>query len=347
MSTEKTDDTTPQVPAIGDSDFVPMPHADDAELTEIREALAKSEDKPVETPVASPEPKEQAAAPVATPETPAAATPPEEPTPTAKPTQPVPSIPKPRVDEMIARAEERATQRTLEILGKLGVKLPGQPDVAESPQPTAEQQIEALEAQKLKLAEQYDAGEIASAAAWRSAEAGIDRRIRSLTAQMMAPAPRAAPEEDLFFETEQAKIIADNPVVEKITAAQAEALVPFAYQEAERRGIEIRPGRRGDIQLRGLVAEMATRVYAPLLGIARPQDKPSPAPTPDAKTIAANQQKVAKLQTLPPSLHEVSSGRGAAPGEQWTDEKIASMDIEDITAAIPQSVRARLVGLTR
>jgi len=349
MATQNDDTTetndTPATPIPGEANFKALPHADDDELAD---AIAEAETagKAGEADAATETEGDGETVIDAGEPAPAAVTQ-SQPTQQAKPGNAEPMIPKSRFDEARVKAKQEGIAETLELLARMGVKVattqdqqqPAETPAADDPATT----IAKLEAESDALAEQYDRGEI-TYAALKAAERQISKRITALEAASVVDS-RISSYTEAQVDEANASIVERFPIYEKLTPETLKLLVPDAFALAKQRGIEVPAGDRGDIVIRHLVGEIATRKFGAAFGLSLPADTTQPASTPKPPTSAAS-AKLAKARTLPPDLNLVSRQGGPMPGEQHTPERLMDMDVDDL-AALPSVVVNRITGATR
>lgn len=322
---------------IGTSGFTPMAHADDAELAEIEAALKAAETgKPAEVAKPAAEVATPEAQPVAEGAKPAEAVPADAGKPNGEGERQdgkkgPPMVPHWRVRELVEQAALKARAETLEEA--LHAR-PGATRAAPD-QPTAQEQIATLDREIDQAATAFDEGKI-SLAQFKQVERANDRKIAELSRPAQTAAEPTA-REDLYLAQQTDKLAEEFPVLNSLTAADVEPLVPLAYREAARQGVKITPDSLGDYNIRRFVGVVASRMYG--------EARPAPATSQQQQQPPAGQQgaeKIERLAKLPPDLNQLSAGapKGADPMDP---QRFMSMDVDEI-AALPETLTRKISG---
>jgi len=362
-----TTNTDPKTPNTEDSQTVvvaqrqeatPAPIADDdPDAIMLREAQAqveqeqgsKAEPEPEPTgTAASQEPPAQAGAQTETPATQG---------------QPTPMVPKPRLDEALNKLDE--TNRKIAFLeGRLAqsqsqpTAQPAQGTATPAPaQPvkTITEQLDALDMERIALAEKYDKGEL-STVEWKKAETELDKRSRALLLEQQKPA--AAPQnpqgDDLFLDQVTDQLEQQHPYTVLITSdADWQFLEVKAREQLKAEGQTIGADSRSTFLLRQKMAQL-TDTYGPAMTGKTIEKKAPPANAgqpnggaakpatqqPNAGVSQTAQARAAKLDLA--ARHPVNTGTvggAAATGETVSAADIENMSDEEIAALPPQTRR--------
>ncbi|WP_341702619.1 hypothetical protein [Ferrovibrio sp.] len=330
--------------------IAPM-EADDVDAIEMADALkdvdAKTADKG--EPAQTTEPPKPAAG-AAAPQPPKPEAEADKPAPEGATTKPV-MIPKARLDEVLGKLDEAARQNAY-LQGKLDqaaaqpqpAKPAGEPPKAE---PTPDQILAGIEAEKLDLAEKYDRGEI-STAEWKKREIELDRKGRQVQQDMLAPA-RAEPapaqtKDDLALDLATAELEKRHPYSTLITEESDWAFLEGkARQQLVAAGEVLDGSARAALLLRTTMAQL-TDTYGPHM-TGKVIEKPATKPVGQQQhqpsgTAAARGAKLTMADGLPPDINNL--GGSAASSTEISEADILGMTDEDI-AALPEATRRRIL----
>lgn len=288
-----------------------------------------------------------------------------------------PMLPKPRVDEMVARAraEGRAEALTevLQTGGTHGAPRapaappvnvdPSQPIPADAPisAEVAHARLANIDAAKLALAEQFDDGKIGMKE-FKQAEVALDQEARQHSlriSQSMAPAA-AVPDvnNDITLDQETAKLETAHPYVTAIPATDVAAwqlIESRAEASLKAQGIKLPVDRAGNPTPTGMLVlrtEMAkqTDILGPTLtGKTREQITGRPAapatvPTsPPALTPAQQATRTALARAAQHPIDIATMGTPAGPLAAPTDADIMAMTQEQIEA-LPAAQRMAILN---
>jgi hypothetical protein len=277
--------------------------------------------------------------------------------------QPV-MIPKPRLDEVLA--ENRKLSEELALAnGKIaglsmagGAEQPaaapgkgGQQPSAPAPVPAIEQQIAAYEAEKIKLAEKVDEGEMTMAAERRQS-VELDNKIFALREQQIAerlrPAASIPSIADKAYVDHQTSVLSEaHPFVDLLSDEQYEDVKAVALSRLGSDWQRKAASPMKQLELRQAVAEASSRIGPGLLGMTREQaqqarvketakaagqTQPAKAKPGDLSLEAkARAAKIALAGSLPPDTSRITGSMvggdvpTAAAIEAMTDEQIMAL----------------------
>ena len=168
--------------------------------------------------------------------------------------------------------------------------------------------LQDVRAQKIALAEKFDAGDI-SAKVMESERQRLDDREWEIRRASFQPAP-VQPQSDLQLEQQTASLETKFPVLSILTVEDLAPLATIARRNAERNGMPFAPNAMGTLQLRTRVAEMAQSMYGGGTSQATPQAQPL---SPEAQARA---DKLAFAANLPPDVTKM----GSAASDTLTSE---------------------------
>jgi len=262
-----------------------------------------------------------------------------------------PMIPKARLDEVLRERDLAAQgiaywQGKAEAAQELANKGATPSESAAPPQLTFEQQVDAIQEQRLALAEKFDDGGI-SMVELRKDEFALAKHERALMDAMSAhnnpPAQPAPSAESLYLAEKTDKLLEDHPYSGMIEKPEDwEYLERLARQNL---GDSIGTGDLATYKLRKEIASLTDR-YGPVmtgkeLQIHQPNDgKPA---TVDASNDAAQRRKKLELAgTQPPDINAIGNSGQSVPGE-LSDSNIEGMT-EDEIAALPETAKAKIRG---
>lgn len=366
-----TPDTGPDLPGIEVVSPTLARDDDDIDLRDLRQALAERDG----TPLAPVDSAAAALAPVDTPAPAAVATPEPAPAPVAPKAVRTPMLPKPRVDEMLRAAKAEGRAEALSEVIKTGVT-PAAPAVAtpalnvdpNKPIPAmsgispdvAQARLDRIDAEKLALAEKFDAGEIGMKE-FKTAEVALDQEARQHQQRInlsLIPQPTAPDvSNDLVLDTETAKLETAHPYVNAIPAEDTAAwqlIEDRAHQSLKAQGVTLPTTKAGDYTPRGLLllrTEMAkqTDIHGPsLTGKTRDQltgkTAPAPVAVPPAPTAAQAATRAALARAAAHPIDLGTIGHAAGPTLAPTEADINAMTQEQIEA-LPAAQRRAFVNL--
>lgn len=368
-----TPETAPDVTGIVVTEPSIAREDDDIDMRDYRAALAERDGPPApaaDTPAADPVPGiDPAPTAVAAPD-PAAANP--------APPKPVrtPMLPKPRVDEMLARARAEGRAEALSEVIQTGHAparaaapppanvdptrpIPGEAEITAT---TAQARLDQIDTEKLALSKRFDDGEIGMTE-FKTAEVALDREARQhMTRINLSLAPRqqaANPDNDLVLDTETTRLETAHPFVTAIPATDEAAwnlIQSRAHQSLQAQNIVLPTTSAGELTPRGLLllrTEMAkqTDILGPTLtGKTREQltGKAPAATVPPTSPPALTPQQLATRNALArAAAHPVdiaSMGHAAGPSTMPTEADINAMSQEQIEA-LPAAQRRAFLNL--
>jgi hypothetical protein len=275
-------------------------------------------------------------------------------------------IPKPRVDEILAREQQTARERDEAIAAAaywkaaadLSAKGGGAPAGAQMGQPpantpTPEQQIAAIEKQITDLAEKFDNGDI-TLKAYKAEELKLGNQIQSLREQkILASVPKPqqapAPQADMRLDELTADLEGKHPYLAELSAPEFDQKWLFMQTEAAANlGADwaaMPAGPRKNLMLRQETARLSD-IYGPIWTGKQLQPAKQPgatsAPQPAGLSPAAN-QRLAKLTlagNAPPDSTRI--GQASTPAGQVSDAQVMQMTDEEIMA-LPPAERLRIL----
>ena len=210
-------------------------------------------------------------------------------------------------------------------------------DAVGEPAPSTEEALTAIEAEREALAAKVDAGQMTMVEYTKQVNA-LGRQERELVlaeAEALANAAAAAnraPTTDLALEESTNALIAEYPVLSKLTRAQLDPINALAYQQLELEGKPITSESPSETKrLRHRMADLAEQLYDAPAHDARKTKSVTAAAAVPAKPGAGNvrvlptaEQRAAKLDlaaAMPPEVGKVGAG---APAGELTEEQIAA-----------------------
>lgn len=278
--------------------------------------------------------------------------------PAAEKTVPLAALYKERKARQAAEHANAVLTGQVQALSHVVAGAKAAPDKEVVVEKTAEERITEIEAERLALAEKFDAAEI-SATEMRKREIELGREERSITLAMAAAASAAAapqpaaPATDLQLEEATEKLGTDYPILNVLTVAQ---LLPFeeqAYADAEAEGKPIQQGARGTLELRSRIAELANAHYSKILNVdLKPKATAIPAKAGLSPAALAREAKIAAQDKFPPEVSKLGS---AATGEGLSEAQLeakldnpnlSEAEAEALLKAMPPSVRRSIGGIS-
>jgi len=224
--------------------------------------------------------------------------------------------------------KEGETRALRSMVGKTGAEADDAAALA-AQQPTIDEALTAIEAEREALAEKVDAGQLTMVAYTKEVNA-LGRRERELVlaeAQAAASA-NAAPAKDLALEQATTALLTDVPVLAKLTTGQLDPINALAYQQLALEGRPITSDSPAEtLRLRQRMAYLAEQFYDPAAHTARQAKAATAAaaakaagqPAPAAGNVSAlptaaqREAKLALAAAMPPEIGKV--GAGATAGE--------------------------------
>lgn len=200
--------------------------------------------------------------------------------------------------------------------------------------------IEKVRAERMALAEKFDAGEI-SAKDMEAQRQALEDREWGIRQATFAPAP--VQQGDLQLEAATAKLEADYPVLKILSAQDLEPLAALARIQASREGQPIQPGALGTLDLRTRIAKLANQHFG---GGAAPTTTEKPAAlSEDAQARAA---KLDLAGRMPPDATNLGSAASdVAMSESEVLSRMDGMTEEEqwaLMKTLPGSVKSALGG---
>lgn len=205
----------------------------------------------------------------------------------------------------------------------------GAPAGKDAGQTTIEDELNALDAQELEIAEKLDRGALSEkeAVEQRIALRKQERELNAERARIENQAV-ASPQHDLAMEQSLTVLVNEYPILNKLNATQLAPFQALAFQQAEIEGKPIPKTTVGTVELRQRMARLAEQFYDPAAAQARaarvvasgsataqPQGARPAAGQPATSTPTAA-QRAAKLDlaaSMPPDIGNF--GAGATGGE--------------------------------
>lgn len=287
-----------------------------------------------------------------------------------------PMIPKARFDDAVGRAREeaaywRGVAESARASGQNGGTPNGQSaDQGNQQQPTAEQQLIAIDDQIVALAEKFDNGEI-TMKEYKAEERKLVSQADVLRENLLLGKVQQhipAPQEDLLLSQRTTEIEQQHPFLPLVFPNKPDAQLTSlersrqdmireeATQAVLAKHPNLQPGPQADLIFREALGQVADRygaVWFPQHKPAAPQGGQQPQTPASPQTqqtggkpalTQTQQQRLDKLRLAdqqPPNTANLGTqGTGAA---EYTPERIAQMS-EDEYARLPSAVRARLRG---
>ena len=266
-------------------------------------------------------------------------------------------IPKERLDEVLRRASE--LERTAAYLqGQLeATRSLAQPQGQPAPQqrqPTPEEALAQVHSHQDELATKFDNGEISFAELQKQQRTLVNQEQQLREQQLMAriqpqqTQPAAAQGDGMYLKTLTKQLEDQHPYLHEMTDAQINWLAELVKQEMSEQGFQFRNDDDSRYQLRKQVAQRSDQLGPGLTGKQLQlsgQGQP-PAPGPSA-TAAARAAKLNMQGGMPPDLTSIpNQGGGAGTPGELSDTEIENMSDEEILAAMPASVRNKMLGIT-
>lgn len=241
---------------------------------------------------------------------------------------------------------------THRVLIGAGVDPNAQP-APQAPQPTTQDRVAAIRAQKLDLATKYEAGEIA-VAEWVAGtdvleDQLFDIRTEALRQEQQPRQPDRRTQEDLYLQERSDQIMAEHPLVEKISDGDLNYLVGKARNELGYGARELNTAAEV-LALRERVAVLSDTHGPIMLGEpaqpATPTPAPEPAPTPNQpgqmpETALQRQHKLNMAGQHPVDIQ--TAGNAATPNGTPSDAEIERMTDEEIIARLPDSTQNQVM----
>jgi len=194
--------------------------------------------------------------------------------------------------------------------------------------------LEAIDQQYEAIAEKVDTGELSEVEAEKERRALRQREREILTTQQSAPA------NDLGLQEHLQQLVADYPLLNKLSKAQLEPFRQLAEERAALQGKPYEDGPLGTKRLRTDMAALAEAFYDPAASVARaqrlrttapapsgkghaPGSQPGPTPPPtQARTqpnAAERERKLQMASSMPPDVHSIGTG-GAVSGDVTAEQ---------------------------
>lgn len=184
----------------------------------------------------------------------------------ATPATPRPATTPTMVPLAVAKAErsarQEAEQRAAYWQGQAEARASAQaaPATPVVPEPSPEERLAAISAERLSLAEQYDQGAIKTRE-WEERRIALEHETWNIQNALQPQAPQVNIAAAVWEEQETARIEGAYPVLKAMTQADLMPLVEVARRQAQREGVPIEENSRGTVELRERVARLATSMY--------------------------------------------------------------------------------------
>ena len=211
---------------------------------------------------------------------------------------------------------------------------PGSEQQGQQPAGQPEDPLEAIEAEYVAIAEKVDTGELSS----REAEEhrrDLRRRERELNAAQVS-----APQNDLGLQEHLQQLVADYPILNKLSKQQLEPFRQLAEERAALSGKPYEDGALGTKRLRQDMAALAEAFYDAPASMQRAQRARAGQPAPSGKghapgsqpgvtpaptqartqpNAAERERKLTMASTMPPDVHSIGTG-GSVAGETTAEQ---------------------------
>ncbi len=235
---------------------------------------------------------------------------------------------------LVKEGENRALKSLVDPAKAAGVTDGGEP-AGETPSPTDEAHT-AIEAEREALAAKVDGGTMSMVEYTKQVNvlARKERELVLAEAEAMAQAAAASvtPATDLALEESTNALIAEYPVLSKLTRAQLDPINALAYQQLELEGKPITSESPTETKrLRERMADLAEQLYdAPAHEVRKTKSATAAAAVPakpgagNVRVLPTAEQRAAKLDlaaAMPPEVGKVGAG---APAGELTEEQIAA-----------------------
>lgn len=199
--------------------------------------------------------------------------------------------------------------------GKAGEVDPDQPAKPAEPETDS---IEKVRAERLAIAEKFDAGEI-SAKDMEAERQRLEDREWQIRQQTFAPAP-VVQATDLQLESATAQLEKDYPVLAALTVEHLEPLAALAKMQAAQEGKPIQPGAMGTLDLRTRIAKLANQHF----GGGQPSTPSGSQPAALSADAQARADKLDLQQRMPPDV--TNMGSPASDAAMSESEILARME---------------------
>ncbi len=286
------------------------------------------------------------------------------------PTGETPMIPKPRFDEVNARAtkaeQEAAYWKGVADARGQGTQNQGgtQQTQQQQAQPTAEQQLAAIHSKQDELAQKFDNGEITYSDLLKSQRALSAQEQAIHETQLLSKVQPAqgnqqqAQNDHLYLDTLTAQLETEHPwvqIFDKVgTDVDWKYLKDRAVENCTAKGVDVSNGDIGRYNLRKEVAEIADSLGPGMIaerakakGIAIPGQQQQVTQNqggnqqPLSPEARARANKLDLAENMPPNVQRMS---GATGDGTPTDARIEQMSDDEI-GALPDSTRRKLLGI--
>ena len=216
-----------------------------------------------------------------------------------------------------------------ELPAEIQTEAPAEPDT-----------IEKVRAERMALAEKFDAGEI-SAKDMEAQRQKLDDREWGIRQAMLAPAP--VQQSDLHLEQATAKLETDYPVLKILSAQDLAPLAALARIQAAREGTPIQPGAVGTLDLRTRIAKLAHQHFGG--GAAAATTTPTK-PAGLSEDALARAAKLELASRMPPDATNLGSAASdVAMSESEILSRMEGMSEEEqwaLMKTLPGSVKTAL-----
>jgi hypothetical protein len=281
-------------------------------------------------------------------------------------------IPKARLDEALAKGDEKAAEAAY-WKGRADALAQGQqppkngqqqPSGQQQQQPTAEARLAEIQAQSDALAAKFDNGEITMADLTKqqrdltNKEAAIREEILLAKVRPAQAQPADQGSDQLYLDTLTAQLEQEHPWVGVFDKVGSDTdwnyLKATAIDNLTARGIDPTKGNLGRYELRKEIATLADQLGPSLVaakatakGIAIPGQTPSPGGQQQQKPrlspqAQARDAKLGKAENAPPNINAMNGNAGEMDGLP-SEARLETMSDDDI-GNLPANVRSRLLG---
>lgn len=285
-------------------------------------------------------------------------------------------VPKARLDSVLSERDQ-LREKVAYLSGATEalqrVNAPGQPGQQQQPQqaqePTHEQRLTSIKEERMKLATQFNEGQI-DAIDWEEKRAVLDDLAQAIREEQLAaklkPAPQEqAPQGDLYLAQLTEKLEKTHPWVETFSefaeksgsSAEWDYVANLAKDNLKQRGVALNGTAEAKYTLRKEIAVLCDQFGPALLGerakalgitvpdIQQPpngqQQQQQQQLSPEAK---ARMKALAKAADAPPDLANLNGNPGD-PAGTMSDERLENLS-EDEYDNLPESLRNKLLGVS-
>ena len=230
---------------------------------------------------------------------------------------------------LLVKEGENRVLKTLVDPGKFADEAGGTKAAAEEIAPE-EQELQALAAERVKIAEEVDGGRITMREyAEKTNEIQARERVLAAVQTEQIIAANAQPANDLGLQEHVTVLVQKYPILNSLTAAQLKPFEQIAYEQAQLEGKPIQQGPLGTKDLRERMGALATKVYGqPAAEAAATGGNGAGAATGSTvsgqPTAAEREAKLTLAGNHPPNIGATGSGAtGGEPTEAQAEAALA------------------------